>query len=279
MVCVPHDRSKAVADLLAAWNLRPDGEAAHREHSVIVPVVTDDGAPAVLKVSDPDAASPHEHLVLRRWAGDGAARLLRAEPHRHAVLVERLGDHGLVDAWDVEACEVVAGLYARLHVPAMPQLPRLSDRVRDWVDDLAALPRNAPIPRRLVERSLAVGRAALADAATDAVVLHGDLHYGKVLAADREPWLAVGPRPFNGDPHLEIVPMLVHRFDELAGDTRGGLRRRFWALVDAAELSDERARDWAVFRMTCHAMTALRSAEPDAAWLTTCVAVAKAVQD
>jgi hypothetical protein len=30
-------------------------------------------------------------------------------------------------------------------------------------------------------------------------VIHGNLHYSKVLAADHEPWVVIGPKPMNGD--------------------------------------------------------------------------------
>jgi hypothetical protein len=53
-----------------------------------------------------------------------------------------------------------------------------------------------------------------------------DLDYGSVLAADREPWLVIAPKPMNGDPHFEITPMLSSRWDELAGNIRDGVRRR-----------------------------------------------------
>ena len=54
------------------------------------------------------------------------------------------------------------------------------------------------------------------DAATTGTLIHGDLHYENVMAADREPWLAIDPKPMSGDPHYEIAPMLWNRFEELA---------------------------------------------------------------
>ena len=116
-------------------------------------------------------------------------------------------------------------------------------------------------------------------------LIHTDLHYGNVLAhassdTGRAPWLAIDPKPVNGDPHYEIAPMLWNRFEELAGDVRHGVRRRFWTLVDAAGFDEDRARAWVVVRMVHNAMWAVQDgpqAEP--AWLTTCIAVAKAVQD
>jgi streptomycin 6-kinase len=63
--------------LLAQWTLRGDGEPVQRSGSMVLPVRTADGTPAVLKISLVDAGSEHEHLVLRRWGGNGAGRQRR----------------------------------------------------------------------------------------------------------------------------------------------------------------------------------------------------------
>ncbi|HEV7420762.1 MAG TPA: aminoglycoside phosphotransferase family protein [Mycobacterium sp.] len=262
------------------WELTAMGASTHGYCSLVLPVRTPSGTPAMLKVTFPDVESEHEHLALRRWGGNGAVRLLRAEPHRRAMLLERLHSRNLNELCDVEACEVVASLYPRIHVPALPQLRTLAEFVEQWTTDLTALPRSAPLPRRLVEQAIALGRDLAADPASTGTLIHGDLHYANVLAADREPWLAIDPKPVNGDPHYEVAPMLWNRWDELAGDTRDGVRRRFYTLVDAAGLTDDRARAWVVVRMVHNAMWELNdSPEPDRNWLTMCVAIAKAVQD
>jgi streptomycin 6-kinase len=155
----------------------------------------------------------------------------------------------------------------------MPQLPTLTSYVERWTSEFEALSRSAPIPHRLVEQAIALGRE-LADAPANAVV-HGDLHYRNVLAADREPWLVIAPKPMNGDPHYELAPMLWNRWDELTGNIRDGVRRRFYTLVDAAGLDEERARAWVVVRVVQEATREL--AKP--AVLTKYVALAKAVQD
>ena len=56
---------------------------------------------------------------------------------------------------------------------------------------------------------------------------------------------------------------------------RGGVQRRFYALVDAAGFDEERARAWVIVRVIQEATREL--ANP--ALLTKCVALAKAVQD
>lgn len=269
-----------VRNRMAAWDLRPDGDALHGWCSLVLPVRTADGAAAVLKVGFPDEESEHEHLALRRWGGDGAVRLMSADPPRRALLLERLRSDDLTGLWDIEACEVVAGLYRRLHLPAPPQLRSLGSYVERWSADLGGLARSAPIPRRLVEQAITLGAELTADPAGAGAMIHGDLHYENVLAADREPWLVIDPKPMNGDPHYEIAPMLWNRWDELAGHIRDGVRRRFHTLVEAAGFDEDRARAWVIVRMVHNAMWALDDGpEADPGWLTTCIAIAKAVQD
>ena len=255
---------------VAKWNLRRDGEQTEGRASMVLPVRTADGVPAVLKVSLTSTESEHEHLVLRRWGGDGAVRLLSADPPHRAILLERLRPQNLTTLTDVDACEVVADLYRRLHVPALPQLRTLASHLDEWTREFEALPRSAHIPHRLVEQATALARD-LADQPADTVV-HGNLHYQNVLAADREPWLAIAPRPVNGDPPYELAPMLWHRWDELTGNVRDGVRRRFYTLIDAAGLDEHRARAWVLVRV-------VRQAIRDPASVTKYVALAKAVQD
>lgn len=266
--------------LIDAWRLRPDGEPAHGNCSLVLPVRTFEGAFAVLKVGFPDAESEHEHLVLQRWGGHGAVRLLSADPHHRGLLLERLHSTDLTGVPEENACAIVADLYGRIHIPAMPQLRSLSADIDRWTSELAGLARNAPIPRRLVEQAIALGTDLVADRAVADRVIHTDLHYGNVLAGDREPWLVIDPKPVNGDPHYEIAPMLWNRWDEIAGDTREGVRRRFWMLVDAAGFDEDRARGWVIVRMVHNAMWALQDRpHTEQAWLTRCIAVAKAVGD
>jgi streptomycin 6-kinase len=274
-------------DLLAEWELVVDGWPMHGYCSLVVPVRTTTLIPAVLKITfDGDEESGHEHLALQHWGGHGAVRLLRADPRRRALLLERLHPEDLGDRWDVEACEVVAGLYGRLHVPALPQLRTLASWVERWAAPLGDLPRDAPIPRRLVEQTLSLVPDLLADR-DDVRIVHGDLHYFNVLAADREPWLAIDPKPMAGDPHYEPAPMLWNRFEELDNDVRTGVRRRFHTLVDAAGLDEERARDWVVVRMVLNAHWAIVDAArqhrsltgEERDWITECIAITKAVQD
>lgn len=274
--------ARDLAAFLEAWQLTPDGEPRLGATAAVLSVRTRSGAPATLKVGAVDAATEHEHLALTRWEGRGAVRLLRAEPRRGALLLERL-DGSLRDSWDVEACEIVGSLYGDLHRPTGAPFRSLSAVLGPQIDRLAVLPRSAPLPHRMVEQAVGLGRAFLADASTDGVLVHTDLHYDTVLGHPDGGWRAVDPKPLSGDPHWEPAPLLWNRFEEVAGAVRDGVRRRFHAVVDASELDEDRARAWVVVRMMTLALDALAGVEvgPHSAaeWPTVCIAVAKAVQD
>jgi streptomycin 6-kinase len=270
--------ARTVRDLLDEWELALDGAPMHGSTALVVPVRSKDGA-AVVKIAQPHDERQHEILALQTWHGRGAARLLRADPRRHAMLLERLQGRDLTGEPVLAACEAVARLYSRLHVPAPPQMVPLTRHVEGWTNALERLPRDAPVPRRIVEQAVHLGRSFVADAGSVGRLVHGDLHYENVLAAGREPWLSIGPEPVSGDPHYEVAPLLSNRWEEVVatGDVRTAVRQRFHAVVDTAGLDEERARDWVVVREAHHAMWAVEHG--DRARVTTAIAIVKAVQD
>jgi predicted dehydrogenase len=149
--------------IVEEWELTYDGPPRHGFCSLVAPVRTRAGSPAVLKVSfDGDTESEHEGVALQHWNGRGTVRLLRADPRRRALLLERLHPDDLTTLWDVEACELVAGFYARLHVPALPMLRPVTAYVERWVDALSRLAPGSAIPRRFVEQAVALARDLVA---------------------------------------------------------------------------------------------------------------------
>lgn len=281
-----------VRELHDEWELVADGPPMHGYTALVLPVTASTG-PAVLKVGFPHPESEHEHLALRHWNGRGAVRLLRADPRRGALLLERLEPRDLAAIWDIEACQIIGSMYADLHGPALPQLRTLASYIIRWTERLQALATDAPLPRSLVEHAVSLGRSFVNDPATNGTLIHGDLHYGNVLASSRpdgQPWLTIDPKPVSGDPHYEVAPLLWNRWDELTDPAGGqrvrdGIRSRFLATIDAAGLDEDRARDWVIVRMLHNALFELEDhpahgpTRPNADYLTMCVTLAKAVQD
>lgn len=272
---------RLVSDLVEEWDLRVDGPVSHGRTAVVVPVLTSEGVPAALKVGWPHPEARFEHLALRAWDGDGAVRLLRADPHRSALLLERASAVDLTAVDVVEACEIVGGLYGRLHRPALPQLDRLSAHTARWVEELTALLADPRVPRRFVEQAVSLARDFAADAGTDVALVHTDLQYDNVLAAERDPWLVIDPEPLAGDPAYEVLPLLVNRWDEAVAtqDVRGAMLDRLYAVVDAAGLDEDRVRSWVVLRSMVEIKAMVTSEgpfQPDS--LTAGLTVVKSVQ-
>lgn len=76
------------------------------------------------------------------------------------------------------------------------------------------------------------------------VLLCTDLHAGNILAARREPWLVIDPKPFLGDPAYDPVQHMLNCEDRLASDP-SGLARRMAGLLG---LDPERVTSWLLAR-------------------------------
>jgi streptomycin 6-kinase len=82
------------------------------------------------------------------------------------------------------------------------------------------------------------------------VLLHTDLHDENVLAGDREPWLAIEPKPLVGDAAFEVAPLLWNRWDEAisSADLGTHLRWRADVVAERAGLDRGRVAGWVVVR-------------------------------
>ncbi|MFH8614715.1 aminoglycoside phosphotransferase family protein [Streptomyces sp. NPDC017979] len=235
------------AALLDRWELRRSGAPMHGLVSLALPVERADGTESVLKIGPVDEETEGEPAALRTWDGAGAVRLLEHDPATGALLLEGLDAARPLSAVpDVRrAVQVVAELLARLSAgPAPAGMRRLGDVTAAM---LAQVPAAA---RRLVdadERRLLLDCAAavreVADEPGDRL-LHWDLHYDNVLAAEREPWLAIDPKPLAGDPGFELLPALTNRYDPDPAATVW----RFDLMTEVLGLDRERARAWTLAR-------------------------------
>jgi streptomycin 6-kinase len=253
-----------IRDLLAEWELEPIGRSSSGVCAVAVPVrllgtgrdlvgVSGDG---VLKLTWPHPESATEHLALQTWDGDGAVRLVRADPARFALLLERLHTRDLSRVEIDDACVVIGGLLARLDRPAHPRVPTLAAYARRQADELRAAP--AVLPRRYLDQAASLATELVERPTADDRLLHTDLHYTNVLGAYRAPWLAIDPKPMSGDPAFEVAPVLWNRADELGtgSQIRWSLRRRLEIVCERAGLDEGRARAWTIVREADNALDA-----------------------
>jgi streptomycin 6-kinase len=179
------------------------------------------------------------------WDGGGAVRLLARDPEGHALLLERcipgtpLYERGL-DA----AIDVFVELLPRLWKPAGDPFRPLTDEAAWWLDSLPANWERAgrPFERTLLDAGLEALRE-LPPTQGEQVLLHQDLHGENVLAATREPWLAIDPKPLAGEREFGLAP-IVRSFE--LGHSRRDVLHRLDRLSSELGLDRERARGWSI---------------------------------
>ena len=211
----------------------------------MAPAVTAEGEDVVLKVQKPHRESEHEASALELWDGEGAIRLLDHDPEEHALLLERCVPGTPLAAAGAEvALGVFVDLLPRLWKPAGPPFRPLADEAAWWAE---YLPREWEQAGRQFERPLLdAALEALHELPTtqgEPVLLHQDLHGENVLAAQREPWLAIDPKPLAGEREFGVAP-IVRSFE--LGHSRREVLGRFDRLTSALGLDRERARGWTI---------------------------------
>jgi streptomycin 6-kinase len=232
-----------------AWGLElGEPYALSGQAACVAPATNAAGDDLVLKIGWRHFEAEHEADALHLWDGDGAVRGLRAETFEDttALLLERCVPGGpLREAMpEPEQDVVVAAVLRRLwdHEPP-PGHPfrTLQEMCSRWA---AECERHEPSKHESFDRGLT--RAAiellreLPSTATRRVLLATDLHAGNILAAERQPWLAIDPKPFVGDPAYDPVQHMLNCDERLATDPVGLARR----MADLLELDRARTTMW-----------------------------------
>jgi len=195
------------------------------------------GQGAILKiipVEDDDADRIADALAL--WDGNGAVRLLRHDPARRALLLERVVPGTEASAIGEEAATAVAIDVGRKiwRAPAASHGFRsIHDWVRRWMPADSAHPLVAHA-RRAYESM----RPRLA------CVVHTDFHHHNLLQRG-DGWVVIDPKPFLGEPEFDIPPFLANPLGTAASSER--TERRIRAFADAG-LDGDRIRQWAIIR-------------------------------
>lgn len=232
-----------VARATAAWGLsllppyEPGGSC-----SWVAPGVDGSGRTVVLKVGWPHPESAAEAAGLRAFDGDGAVRLLGALAlgDAEALLLERCEPGTTLRTLpEPEQDVVLGGLLRRLHAaPPPPGVPTLAAMCALWARGSRERGPASGLPGELVEAGFATF-AALA-ASGPSVLLCTDLHAGNVLAAQREPWLVVDPKPHVGDPAYDVTQHLLNCPGRLVADPVGLAER----VAGLAGVDAERVVRW-----------------------------------
>jgi streptomycin 6-kinase len=230
-----------LADELAAdWGLKLGEPYAPGAEGHTLRAQLADGTPAVLKIVVPHRENEHEADALELWEGEGAVRLLARDDERHAILIERCEPGTYLSTLPLaDALDVLIGLLPRLWKQAGNAFHTLEDEAEWWLE---YLPRESRLERRLLDAAIGWLRE-LAPTQGEQVLLHQDLHGENVLAAHREPWLVIDPKPLLGEREFAVAP-IVRSFE--FGHSRRDALHRLDRLTSELGLDRERARGWTI---------------------------------
>jgi streptomycin 6-kinase len=204
------------------------------------------GEQLVIKVRWRHTEAEHEANGLRVWDGDGTVRLCDAcdlDAETTVLLMERCQPGAaLLSVPEPEQDMVIARLLSRLwrDPPSGHQFRPLKTMCDAWADefDAARATTGSDLDPGLVREAMTLFRE-LPGGAQREVLLCTDLHAGNVLAAEREPWLVIDPKPYVGDASYDALQHMLN-CERLYSDPRSLVAR----MAGLLELDRDRLQLW-----------------------------------
>jgi streptomycin 6-kinase len=230
------DAGLTLDECVERWQLRLGERYPLGAAGLAVRADLPDGTPAVLKLSNPHREAEQEADALERWDGDGAVRLLARDDGRNALLLERCDPGTFLSAWDGDTLGALIALLPRLWKSG-EGFASLAGEAEHWAGHLGDV--REP---KLKDAALYYIRE-LASTQGEQVLVNQDLHGENVLAARREPWLVIDPKPLAGE--REFSAASIVRSFELGHSKRDALYR-LDRLTAELGLDRERARGWTI---------------------------------
>lgn len=180
-----------VAGLEREWGITVGRPYRDATEAFVAEATLDDGVPVVLKLLVPSTGDTagNEITVLRLTDGDGCVGLVRDDPARGALLLERLGRSMHELALPVgRRLEILCSTAARVWRPAPGcGLPTGAERGRRLIDSITRTweELDHPCSERAVQHALdCAERRIVAHDDERAVLVHGDVHQWNALEAD-----------------------------------------------------------------------------------------------
>jgi streptomycin 6-kinase len=258
-----------IAEYERRWSITVGPPVDGLSYNYVAPAADRDGRALMLKLGVPNPELLTEIEALRIYDGRGCVRLLAADREQGALLLERLEPGVALGACvddDEQATSIAARVMERLWRPVPPEHPFPSvarwaaglDRLRTRFDGSTG-----PLPGALVVQAEDLFRELLASMA-EPVLLHGDLHHDNILAAEREPWLAIDPKGVVGEPAYEVGALLRNPFPEILSMPQPAriLDRRVDQLVSELGFDRGRILGWALAQAVLSAWWCLEDHVP-----------------
>lgn len=259
-----------IAQVCERWSLQLGRTYPGASTAYVAEVIRADGSPAVMKIPFPEIIGEADALAAYR--GNGAILLYDYDRECHALLLERCQPGSNLRSFIDEERIILIGcaLMRRLWQTDAPRsVPTLRDQcnlrsadgaviLSDIADDRTGR-MNAPVVsehgdfdmpefRDLAEEGLAL-LTSLPETTGRELLLHGDLHPGNIRRAIREPWLVIDPKPLQGDPAYEPIPLITETPSaDRAPVGERALIERVGVVARHLDLSPARIAAWGIAR-------------------------------
>jgi streptomycin 6-kinase len=250
---------ETVQHLAEEWGLEVGASFAGGSASLVLAVSETDGRRAVLKIPCLDDENRAEADALRHYGGVGAVRLYKHDPRTGAMLLERVTPGtSLAECPDGnQALDIACRLLRRLwRSPVLDhRFPLVRDIAARWANSMRAhVSQGGRLPDRLVNQAAEWASALAEDAGTE-VVVNRDAHLGNILAAEREPWLLIDPKPLVGEPAFDAGYLVLDRLNDSPTPSQAAeLAQR---VAEGLEVEQDRVRKWAFVRAVENALWSL----------------------
>ncbi|MGH8763076.1 MAG: aminoglycoside phosphotransferase family protein [Nitrosospira sp.] len=238
---MPNKHPPRFNDYLDRWGLTPDGDPIITHSGHLLPVRQGD-VPAMLKIAV-ETEEKFGGLLMRWWAGQGAARVLAHEGEallmecaENNIFLADLARNGGDDEASRIICRAIAALHDRTGSPPFDLIP-----LTKWFEDLAP----AAAKYGGVFTACAATAGELLSTPQDVVVLHGDVHHQNILDFGSRGWLAIDPKRLRGERGFDYANLFCNPDVEIAV-AAGRLARQVEVVIEAAGLERKRLLQWIV---------------------------------
>jgi streptomycin 6-kinase len=212
------------------------------------------GRDVVLKIGFPDPELETEIQALSYFNGNGAVRLLDAEPALGALLLERIKPgKDLLTIQDDHLATRIAGQVMKDLWRPIPD-PNPFPTIKKWCQGFSRYQDRfqggaGPLPNGLISQADGLATELLEDQVVG-VLLHGDLHHSNILLDESGGWVVIDPKGVCGERASEIPPLLYNPIPDLLKkqDLEGIINSRLDILADTTGLGRERMLAWSFVR-------------------------------
>jgi len=193
-------------DVAIKWNLSIIGSLNGGSHSLILKCIRAQEN-LVLKLPYPNIENRFEAIALKQYSGEGAVKLYSYQNKMPAMLLEEIlpGSPLLRFSDPITSLKILCDLSQRLRREPLNGITYIN--IYKWATNFFSKIEKAGISASTVQQCYKILNYVKHSNTTK--LINQDIHYENILASNREPWLAIDPKPAIGEPAFEGAQVLL----------------------------------------------------------------------